>query len=213
MQTAELIARLSEEAKPADRLAPLKTLSAFLLAGMLVSFALMWAWLGIRPDLAAAAATTAYWMKFGYALLVSAMAFWLTERLGRPGTPARLPAYGLAIAFLLMAALAVVQLATAPAYARHGLVMGASANVCTPRIVALSLPILAAAGFALRRFAPTRLILAGAAAGLLAGAAGTWIYAFHCNESAAPFVAVWYTLGMAAAGAVGGASGKWLLRW
>jgi hypothetical protein len=48
---------------------------------------------------------------------------------------------------------------------------------------------------------------------LLAGAVGAWIYAFHCNESAAPFVAIWYTLGMAAVGASGGLLGKWLLRW
>jgi hypothetical protein len=180
---------------------------------MLVSFALMWTWLGIRPDLTAAAGTSAYWMKFGYTLLISATAFWLTERLGRPGTPARLPTYVLVLAFLLIAALAAVQLAATPSGERHALVMGASSNVCSWRIIALSLPILVPVDLALRQLAPTRTILAGAAAGLLAGAAGAWVYAFHCNESAAPFVAVWYTLGIAAACALGGASGKWLLRW
>jgi hypothetical protein len=47
----------------------------------------------------------------------------------------------------------------------------------------------------------------------LAGAAGAWVYAFHCDESAAPFVAIWYTLGIALVGALGGMLGQWLLRW
>ena len=50
-------------------------------------------------------------------------------------------------------------------------------------------------------------------AGLLAGAFGAWIYAFHCDESAAPFVIIWYTLGIAAIGALGGLLGRTLLRW
>jgi hypothetical protein len=65
----------------------------------------------------------------------------------------------------------------------------------------------------MRSLAPTRLTLAGAVAGLLAGAAGTFIYAFHCNESAAPFVVIWYTLGIAAVGVLGALMGRSLLRW
>jgi hypothetical protein len=65
----------------------------------------------------------------------------------------------------------------------------------------------------MRQLAPTRPILAGGCAGLLAGAAGAWVYAFHCNESAAPFMAIWYTLGIAAAGLLGAATGRWVLRW
>ena len=56
---------------------------------------------------------------------------------------------------------------------------------------------LVAALGALREMAPTRLRLAGAAAGALAGGAGAAVYALHCPELGAPFVAVWYVLGMA----------------
>ncbi len=55
--------------------------------------------------------------------------------------------------------------------------------------------------------------LAGAVAGVLAGAIGTFVYAFHCNESAMPFVAIWYTLGIAAVGVLGALLGRVTLRW
>ncbi len=213
MQTSELITRLAAEAKPLQPRAPLQRLSMALAAGMSVSFVVMWAWLGIRPDLAFAVWTTAYWIKFGYALLFSAAALWLTERLGRPGAPMLLASRLVAATILLVAAAAAVQLEAAPAFQRHHLMMGSSATVCPWRIAALSLPIFVSVDLALRRLAPTRLMLAGMAAGLLSGAAAAWIYAFHCVESATPFVAIWYTIGITSVGALGGVSGRWLLRW
>jgi hypothetical protein len=44
----------------------------------------------------------------------------------------------------------------------------------------------------MKGLAPTRLARAGAAAGLLAGAIAESIYALHCPEMAAPFLAVFY---------------------
>jgi hypothetical protein len=67
--------------------------------------------------------------------------------------------------------------------------------------------------WALKGAAPTRLAWSGAGAGLLAGALGTLVYALHCPEMAAPFLAVWYLLGMAIPTAVGAALGPRLLRW
>jgi hypothetical protein len=55
--------------------------------------------------------------------------------------------------------------------------------------------------------------MTGAIAGLLAGATGAFIYAFHCDESAAPFVALWYTIGISLVGLLGAALGRILLRW
>lgn len=213
MQTHELIARLAAEAEPSRPRVPQRRLSAALVSGMAVSFIIMWAWLGIRPDLASAVSTTAYWIKFGYVFVLSAAALWWTERLARPAAPARQPCGLIAATILLAAISAGLQLAAAPAFQRHALIMGSSANVCPWRIIALSLPILASVGLALKRLAPTRPVAAGTAAGLLSGAAGAVIYAFHCDESATPFVAVWYTLGILAVGALGGFSGKRLLRW
>ncbi len=95
---------------------------------------------------------------------------------------------------------------------RH-LVMGHSADVCATNILLVAAPSLIAAFWALRQLAPTRLGLAGAGAGLFAGAAGAFVYAFHCTEASAPFVAVWYTLGIALTTAIGAFLGRWALRW
>jgi hypothetical protein len=213
VQTDDLIARLaSDDEGGLRRDAPMLLLGP-VVAGCLVSFVAMWMWLGIRPDLMGAAATSAYWMKFAYTLALAALCFWLTERLGRPGAETSRAQRMLILPVAIIVAMAAARLMMAPAPARMHLMMGASSHVCPWRIIALSLPILIATGIGLRRLAPTRLMAAGAAAGLLAGAAGAWVYAFHCDESAAPFVAIWYTLGIAAVGALGGLSGKWLLRW
>ena len=212
MRTADLIERLSSEdigSRPNATMLLLVPLAA----GCLVSFVVMLAWLGLRPDLSRAIGTSAYWIKFAYTLALAAIFFWLTERLSRPGAATARPRSLLVIPLAIMALVAVTQLAAAPEAARAHLLMGASYNICPWRIAVLSLPILVGAGVGLRRLAPTRLVASGGAAGLLAGAAGAWVYAFHCDESAAPFVAIWYTLGIAAVGVAGGALGKWLLRW
>jgi hypothetical protein len=61
--------------------------------------------------------------------------------------------------------------------------------------------------------APTRLRLAGAAAGLLAGGVAATVYGLHCQEMTAAFVVTWYSLGVAASVAVGALLGPRLLRW
>jgi hypothetical protein len=65
----------------------------------------------------------------------------------------------------------------------------------------------------MRGLGPTNLRAAGAIAGLTSGGVGAAVYALHCPESAAPFIVIWYSLGMAAAGALGALLGPRLLRW
>ncbi len=213
MKTDELVVRLSADTAPAPLSRPVPTLLMGLGAGMLVSLVIMAVWLGIRPDLADAIHTASYWMKFFYTALLAAAAFWLTERLSRPGARADRPELGLLALLAAIAVAAAFHLGVAPPGERMHLVVGSSADVCPVRILILSLPVFVCLFWALRNLAPTRLIAAGFAAGLLAGATGAWVYAFHCDESATPFVAVFYTLGIAAVGALGGAAGRFLLRW
>lgn len=73
--------------------------------------------------------------------------------------------------------------------------------------------LLAAADGVLRGLAPTRLRLAGAAAGFAAGSLGALVYSLHCPELAAPFLAIWYLLGMLIPTAIGAWLGPRLLRW
>jgi hypothetical protein len=67
--------------------------------------------------------------------------------------------------------------------------------------------------WAARGLAPIRLRLTGFIIGVAAGSVGAAVYALHCDESAAPLVVVWYTLGVASAGVVGWLTGPRLLRW
>jgi hypothetical protein len=77
----------------------------------------------------------------------------------------------------------------------------------------LSAPIFIAAFRVMKELAPTRPRLAGAASGLLAGATGATVYCLHCTEMSAPFLGVWYLLGMLIPAAVGAIAGHKLLRW
>ena len=67
--------------------------------------------------------------------------------------------------------------------------------------------------WAMKGLAPTRLVLAGAAAGLLSGAGGALVYALYCIEMAAPFIGIWYLLGMLIPAVAGALIGPRLLRW
>jgi hypothetical protein len=48
---------------------------------------------------------------------------------------------------------------------------------------------------------------------LTAGGAGAAVYALHCPESGAPFVAIWYSMGILLACGLGALLGPRVLRW
>jgi hypothetical protein len=92
-------------------------------------------------------------------------------------------------------------------------VMGGTWAYCLASVPLLSAPVLVAAMWAMKGLAPTRLALAGASAGLLAGAVGAFVYAFHCPEMQAPFLGLWYVAGMAIPTVIGAHLGPVILRW
>jgi hypothetical protein len=65
----------------------------------------------------------------------------------------------------------------------------------------------------LRQGAPEHPALAGAAAGLFAGAIGAHLYATHCPDDSPLFVAAWYTLAIAFVVGTGALAGSRCLRW
>ncbi len=106
-----------------------------------------------------------------------------------------------------------MQMMHAPADARMPMLMGHSSMICPWLIVLVSAPIFVGTFWSLRALAPTRIVLAGAVAGVTSGALGAWIYAFRCDETTAPFLLVFYTLGMALVGLAGAAIARRVLRW
>jgi len=212
MRTDDLIAQLSSGLEPVKSGAVARLLTVAVMAGIAGSLLIFLVMMGPRHDLAGAMSHPGMWTKMAYCLAVAGFGLWLVERAGRPGAEMARPALFLALPLLGIALLAGLQMG-APGADMPGLVMGRSSRVCAALVTLTALPTLAATFWALRKLAPTRLTLAGAGAGLFAGAVGAFVYCFHCTEEAAPFIAVWYSLGIAAVTAIGALLGRYLLRW
>jgi len=213
MKTDELIQSLSENVPKVASGAVTRRLALGLGLGALGSVAVMLAWLGPRPDIAEAVLTPMFWMKIGYAAATGLIAAALLARMARPAARPGAVAALVAAPFAIVAVMALAHLAGAPPAARPALLMGHSSMSCPWRILVIGLPVLAGAVWAVRGLAPTRLSLAGLVAGGCAGSIGAAIYAVACNETSAPFLAIWYTLGILVVSAVGAVSGSRLLRW
>lgn len=211
--TDELIASLSADLPAVKPGAAARRLALGLGVGALGSTAVMLAWLGPRPDLAQALATPMFWMKFGYAAATGLILAVALARLTRPA--ARLGALAALVAapFVVVAAMALMRFVQTPPELQRAMLMGHTSMICPWRIAAIGLPLLAGAAWAARGLAPTRLALAGLAAGGCAGALAAMIYGFACEETSAAFLAIWYTAGMVLVALVGGLAGGRLLRW
>ena len=212
MKTDDLIALLADDLKPARRGMVARWLLLGLVIGAGLSTLLMMTTIGPRPDLHAAMQLKAFWVKFIYTLALAGLGFALVVRQSRAGQDSRKLAMALAAPVAALMVLAAIQL-SAPYADTAALVMGSTWTVCPWLILMLSLPLTLCLLLAVRRLAPTRLAWAGAAAGLLSGAIAATIYGFHCPEMAAPFLLVWYTLGIAFSAGFGALLGSRLLAW
>lgn len=211
--TDDLILRLSENLKPVSRLTVLRRLALGVGLGAAVSAALTGAILGFRTDMIAAAGELMFWVKLAYTLGLAGVALWAVEQLARPTGRGARRALAIAAPVIAVAALALWQFTHTPQPLRPHLVMGDSAALCPWCILTASLPPLLGLVWALRGLAPTRLRLTGLMIGLAAGGAGAAAYALHCPEPTAPFLAIWYSLGIGLAGLLGAALGPRVLRW
>ena len=213
MKTDDLVALLAARVEPVAPHAAARRLGLALLAGIGLAAVGMWVEFGLRGDLAQAVAGWGFWAKLALPASLAAAGWVLAQRLARPGVAGGGAWWGTAVPVLVVWALALAVLWRAPAAARIPLVLGDTWRECMPNIALLALPVFAAAMLALRSLAPTRPSQAGAAAGLLAGGVGAAVYAWHCPEVQAPFLAVWYVAGIALPVAAGALLGPRLLRW
>ena len=213
MKTDELVLMLARGDISVPRHAVTKRIGLALGLGLIAAFGLMLALLGIRPDLSEAIRLPMFWIKFLFALSLGVVGLIAVKRLARPGaTLKKLPlAFALPIGALWGVALLV--LAQASPLQRIHLVLGETWYECPFLITMLSLPIFIATILAMRSFAPTKLTQAGAAVGLMAGGWGAVVYCLHCPEMGAPFIGIWYLIGILIPSGIGAMVGKTLLRW
>ena len=154
-----------------------------------------------------------FWVRAAFCASLALIAVVAVARLGRPGARLGLVLVGLALPVLLMWLLAAEALVDAPLWERVPLALGHTALVCPWLISLLAVPLFLTLIWAMRGFAPTRLRLAGATAGFAAGAGGALTYTLHCPELAAPYLGLWYLIGMLIPAALGARLGPRLLRW
>jgi hypothetical protein len=213
VKTDELIAMLARGGAAADVNALRRRYGIALGWGGFAAAVLMALTLGVRPDIVEAASLPMFWLKFAFPAAVAAAAMLTTLRLSRPGVRLKRAPVMIAAPVLVVWLIAAFALWSVAAPERAPLILGHSWAACLVNIGFLAAPVLAALLWAAGRAAPTRPALTGAAMGLTAGALGAAVYALHCDEMAAPFLAIWYLLGMTIPALLGAGVGIRLLRW
>lgn len=213
MKTEELIALLAQGGGRIEPGRAPRRAAVALAAGLLAAGGLMQVLYGVRPGLLQDAALGMFWVKLAFVLATALAGLALAMRLAHPGASLGRRPLALAAPAVLMWLIAAAALLQAAPGERMALLLGQTWQACPFRIALLSAPVLAALLWAMRAYAPTRLRLAAAAAGLCAGAFGALAYTLHCPELAAPFLGLWYVIGMLIPAAAGALLGPWLLRW
>jgi hypothetical protein len=213
LKTAELIAELAAQTTPVRRHALARRLAAGILIGAVASGAVVLLVLGLRHDLGTAMSGFSFWMKWGYTASLAAIAISFSAKLARPEPAVPRQFWFLLVPVGALALIALAELIRTPSSDWLAMWLGASWKVCPWLVLGLAVPIFGGLLWSFRRLAPTRLRIAGAAAGLTAGACAATIYCLHCPEVSALFVLTWYTLGIALAAGFGAVVGPRLLRW
>ena len=213
LSTQQLIESLS---KDVPRVAPdalAKRVGLGIVGGSVVTMALVIAVLGVRPDLQAAVQGFSFWMKGVYTISLGIGMAYAVSQLARPTSGSLRGVWLFAIPVVIVAGIGISELAGTPRTHWMALWLGGSGTSCPWLVLTLAVPIFIGLLWSFRKLAPTRLPLAGAVAGLAAGAWAAAIYTLHCTESSAIFLITWYSLGIMLAAGAGAVIGPRLMRW
>jgi len=213
MRTDDLIRSLALDLKPVSARMVERRVAIGLCGGAVASLIMIAVTIGFRPDLDIAVRGFVFWMKLVYTFSIGLCAVAATVHLSRPDATRARWLWALAIPIAGLMVIAGLELWTTPTDGWLSLFLGRSWRSCPWRIFNLSLPLYIGLLWAFRQFAPARLGLAGAVAGLAAGGLAATLYCLHCPEASAVFVLTWYTLGIVLAGVMGSILGPKLMRW
>jgi hypothetical protein len=212
VKTGDLIRALAADNE--IRAMPLgRALALALIPGVAIALGLHFAVLGLRPHLLTLLGEPRLLFKLCLTFLLAALSGALVARIARPGAGIGRITLPLAIVPALLAAAALAELLAVPVAEWSQRLVGTNALFCLKTIPFLAAAPLVASLLALRQGAPERPALAGAAAGLFAGAIGAACYATHCPDDSPLFVAAWYTLAITFVVGTGALAGSRCLRW
>ena len=212
MRTEDLIAALAADTKAP--VVPIGRRLAFALgAGAVVSAALFMTALGPRPDIAEAARTVQFDLKFVDTLALLLPSALLCLRLSKPeASPGAILGW-LAAPFVLLIGAVIVELTLVPSELWGARLVGHNWWHCLTLIPLFSIPPLGALIAALREGAPRYPGLTGGLAGAAAAGVAATIYATNCTDDSPLFVASWYPIATLVVAAVGAWAGRRWLAW
>jgi hypothetical protein len=212
VKTSELIAALAADPIPEPiRLG--RRVAAALAIGFVGSVALFTVLTGPRPDIAAAAQTVRFNLKFVDAFAFALPSLLLTLRLARPDAKPRTLALWLIAPLVLLAAGVFVELMVIPQDEWLHRLVGTKSMHCLRMIPLMAAPLLAALIVALRAGAPMHPALTGAIAGAASAGIAALLYASSCPDDSPLFVATWYPLATLICMGVGALAGRAFLDW
>jgi hypothetical protein len=213
LKTEDWVSLLAAGVEPIDAKRTARRQLLAIIVGLLGALALTGGILRLNPALSHAVMEPMFWVREAYCAALALLGFAAVARLARPGIRLGFVPAGIGTVVLVMWIFAAAVLLTAPAQNRSHLFFGTTAGVCPFLIAMVAGPLLISFLWVLRDLAPTRLRLAGAAAGFAAGSLGALVYSLHCPELAAPFFGTWYLLGMLIPTSLGAWLGPRLVRW
>jgi hypothetical protein len=213
MKTDDLINMLGTNVEPVTGRELRNTIVIALTVGAVAAFCLMLGIFGVP---------TGALGEEHFALKLPALAFTLglvaaganfLIRSARPGEPGRRPLLLVGLLFFAVLSAGVVALVLADPAAWSGMLFGPQWAACL-----ICIPLFAVAPFvsliwALRKDAPTNLVRTGAVGGLVAGALGAAVFAFHHPGGSIPFIVLWYGGPIVLCTLLGAILGPRLLRW
>jgi len=213
MKTDELINMLGTNLEPVKGGELRNALMIALAVGAAVASCVMLAIFGWPTDALGGGNPGPKILTLAFALgLVSAGASFLIGS-ARPGEPERKPLVLMGLLFFALVLAGGVVLVLAHPAAWSGMIFGPQWAVCLICIPLFAVAPFASLIWALRKGAPTNLMRTGAIAGLVAGALGAAVFAFHHPGGSIPFIALWYGGSILLCALVGAITGSRLLRW
>ena len=213
MKTDELINVLGTNLEPVKGGQLRNTFLIALAVGAIAALCLMLAIFGVPADAAGGEYFGLKVLALAFTLsLVAAGASFLV-RAARPGEPGRRPLILIGLLSLVLLSAGIATLFFTHPTAWGGLVFGPQWAVCLICIPLFSIAPFASLIWALRKGAPTNLTRTGAITGLVAGALGAAVFAFHHPGGSIPFIVLWYGGPIVLCALVGAMLGPRLLRW
>ena len=213
MRTDDLIKLLATGVEAVEPHAAERRYARAIGLGLMAAAVLMAVLLRVRADLAVAVLLPMFWVKLGFAASLFAAGAFAALRMSRPGAQVGCVPVLIGLPVFFMWLMAAYVLLTAEPEQRTALLLGETWSSCPLLIALLSVPVFIAVIRAMQSLAPTQARRAGFVAGLLSGATAALVYCLHCPESTAPFIGLWYTLGIFIPAAAGALLGPRLLHW